>query len=86
MTKERILDAGVDLWPDITLKAVADAADLKHTAVLYYFPTVSALKTAVARHAVEKGNSRVIVQLLAQKHPSVKDMPPAQRIHHFNSI
>ncbi len=84
-TKEKILEAGVKLWPNITAQAVAAEAKMTHPNVLYHFPG-DTLKFAVAEHAVRKGESRVIVQLMAEKHPAIKNLSAADRIRHFNAI
>jgi AcrR family transcriptional regulator len=84
-TKERILDAGVKLWPNITLQAIADEAKLTHPAILYHFPGVT-LKREIIKHAIKTGESRIIVQLIAAKHPAIRGMSEADRIRHFNLI
>lgn len=84
--KQKILDVGVSIWPDVTLSSVARAAGFKsHASVSYYFPN-DELKDAVAAHAVETNNSRVIVQLLAINHKTVKRMPKDQREKHLRKI
>lgn len=86
-TKQKILNAGLDLWPDVTLQGVARALDLNsHVNIFYYFKNVAELKDAVAAHAVETGNSRVIMQLVAANHAAVKDLSQADRIRHFNAV
>ena len=84
-TKSNILKAGVVLWPDITLQAIADKLGVSRQAIHQHFPD-DTLKYAVAEHAVKIENSRVIVQLLADRHPLVEDLTPADRIKHFNAI
>lgn len=84
-TKEKILNAGLKLWPNITLQSIADKTDMTHAAVLYHFPA-GTLEYKIAEYAIEKGNSAVIVQLIATKHPAAKKLTAAQRIKHFNAI
>lgn len=85
-TKERILKAAVKLWPDVTLEAVAKAANIKsHQAVLYHFPN-GTLRDAVAEYAVKTENSAVIVQLIATDHAAVRSMSPSERNKHFSAI
>lgn len=84
-TRAKILKIGLGLWPNITLQAVADKIGMTHATVLYHFPGGS-LKDAVAFHAVEKGNSRVIVQLIASNHPAIRKMSKAQRAKHFKAV
>lgn len=86
-TRLNILNAGLTLWPDLTFEGVARVLKLNsHTNVVYHFRTVGALKDAVAAHAVETGNSRVIMQLVAANHPAVKKLSQADRIRHFNAV
>lgn len=84
-TREKILNAGVALWPDVSALAVAHAAGLTHPAVLYHFPD-GTLKDAIAEHAVDVGESRVIIQLIAADHKAIKSLSAADRIRHFNAI
>lgn len=83
-TREKILNAGLNLWPNVTASTVGRAAGLSHAAVLYHFP--GTLRDAVADHAVATGDSRVIVQLMAAGHSAVDKLSPADRIKHFNAI
>lgn len=85
--KEKILEAGLKLWPEITYNGVARALELNsHVNVIYYFKTSKALKDAVADYAVKTGNSRVIMQLVAADHPAVARLSQADRIRHFNAV
>ena len=82
-TKEAILKAGLELWPDVTPSTIAAKLGITHAAVLYHFPNV---KGAVAQYAVETDCSPVIVQMLATNHKLVRDMPVAERLRHFTAI
>ena len=82
-TKEAILKAGLELWPDVTPSTIAAKLGITHAAVLYHFPNV---KEAVAQYAVENDCSPVIVQMLATNHKLVRDMPAAERLRHFSSL
>lgn len=82
-TKEEILKAGLELWPDVTPSAIAAKLGITHTIVLYHFSNV---KEAVAQYAVDNDCSKVIVQMLATNHKLVKDMPAAERLRHFTAI
>ena len=82
-TKEEILKAGLELWPDVTPSTIARKIGITHTAVLYHFSNV---KEAVAQYAVDNDCSPVIVQMLATNHKLVKDMPAAERLRHFTAI
>ena len=84
-TKENILKAGVKLWPDVSLSAVARAVGLTHPAVLYHFPD-DTLKNAIAAYAVQKNNSQVIVQLIATGHAAVAKLSSADRTKHLSCM
>lgn len=80
-----ILNAGVELWPDVTLSAVARKLNMTHAAISYHVP-FHLLKQKVAEHAVATGNSRVIVQLISEKHPAVAHLTPGERSAHLFSV
>lgn len=82
-TKEEILKAGLELWPDVTPSTIAAKLGITHAIVLYHFSNV---KEAVAQYAVDNDCSKVIVQMLATNHKLVKDMPAAERLRHFSSL
>ena len=82
-TKEEILKAGLELWPDVTPSTIAAKLGITHAIVLYHFPNV---KEAVAQYAVDNDCSKVIIQMLATNHKLVKDMPAAERLRHFSSL
>ena len=84
-TREKILNAGVELWPDVTLSAVARKLDMTHAAISYHVP-FHLLKQKVAEHAVATGNSRVIVQLISEKDPAVAHLTPGERSAHLFSV
>lgn len=84
-TRKRILEAGVKLWPNPTLSNVAREIGLAHSAILYHFKTES-FRDDIAAYAVETGNSRVIIQLIAEDHPAVADLSPGERNAHFASV
>lgn len=84
-TKKRILQAGVDIWPDLSLTKVAAKANLTHAAVLYHFSR-DALRDAVAEYAVQTRASRVIVQLITEGHRAVADLSPGERSAHFFAV
>lgn len=83
--KKKILDAGVSLWPDVTPSTVARKLEMTHAAVLYHY-TATALKDAVAVHAVENKNASVIVSLLAMKHKATRDLTQEERDHYWRKI
>lgn len=83
--RERILKAGLDLWPNVTAREIGRALEISHSAVLYYYKG-DGLKDAVAKYAVETGNSKIIVQLLAVGHSAVKGMETELRHKYADTI
>jgi len=84
-TKEKILKAGVKRWPDVNLSVVARDIGLTRQAVFTHFPK-DTLKDAVAVYAVEKNNSKVIVQLIGSGHKAIKNLSKTSRAKHFSAI
>lgn len=85
-TRIKILEAACSIWPVTNLAKIAEAAGLKsHRSVSYYFATEE-LKDLVAEYAVNSGNSRVIVQLLAMDHIAIKSLSALERKKHLNKI
>lgn len=89
-TRQLILSAGVELWAkdpcEVTVRRIADALGLSYHAILYHFATVAELRAAIAAYAVEVGNSAVIVQLIAVKHPAIADLEPWQRVYYLGAV
>lgn len=85
-----ILKAGVELWErgeQPTASAIAKALGLAaHASVLYHFKGAADLAASLARYAVESGNSRVIVQMIATEHPAVADMDHDRKRYHLAII
>lgn len=84
--KRNILEAGVALWPNVTARAVARQIGTSHTIVLYHFGDIAGLKIAIAKHAIETGNSSVIAQLIAVRHPAVARMSDATAAKHLGLL
>lgn len=84
-TKQKILEAGVKLWPNVTFASIEKETGISRPNILYHYPA-GTLVDAVAEHAIETGESRVIVQLMASGHAAANKLSPADRIRHFNAI
>ena len=84
-TRERILNAGVKVWPNVSLSILGRETGLTHAAISYHFP-LEQLRDRVAEHAVAIGASRVIVQLIAEKHPAVAGLSGGERSAHFFTV
>lgn len=83
--KEKILKAGLKIWPDITGKAIGEKTGISRQAVFKHFPQ-GTLKNTIAEYAVKTGHSRVILQLIATDHPAIENLAPSERIKHFNAV
>ena len=83
VTKLKILDAGLKLWPDDSVIAICAKLNKMSRPALNYHFKGDKLKDAVATHAVATGNSRVIAQLVATKHKAVRNMSAEEKSQHM---
>lgn len=81
-TKKKILEAGLTMWGNISLRAIAKKMKLSGTAVNYHFKAHE-LPDAVAAYAVQVKHKGVIKQLIATDHPAVSKMAKAERMTYF---
>jgi AcrR family transcriptional regulator len=84
--KTSILDAGLAMWPHVSVRGLARRIGVTHTAVLYYFSDLDGLRSAVASHAVETDCSRVICHLITEKHPAIGGMLETDRRRHMLNL
>ena len=88
LTKRRILEMGLTLWrvdpAYVTARRIAKELNMSHGTVCYHFPRGErSLKDAIAFHAVQNGESRVIVHLIAMNHKAVSHMDDTARQEHM---
>lgn len=87
--KRDILHTGLMLWRagvEPTARRIAAELGLAgHASVLHHFVTSARLSGALAHYAVEQGESRCIVEMIAKKHPAIENMPDAERIEHLRA-
>lgn len=85
-TRKRILDAGVKLWIEtggnVSPINIGAVLNMTHSAILYHYRTTGALRDAIATHAVSVGDSRVIMHLIALRHPAINDLDTEARDRH----
>lgn len=84
--KAKILQVGIDNWPDVNARAIGRKLLMHHTNILYYFGDVEKLRNAVAAEAVRIGNSRVIVQLMMEKHSAVAALSEDDQQKHWRAM
>lgn len=86
--KAKILNVGIELWPNVTARAIARTIEpnMSHTAILYHFGSAELLALDIARYAVATGNSKIIAQLIVNQHPAVAHMAPATRRKHMQAM
>lgn len=83
-TKRDILDAALTVWPEITYRSVAAAANVAHGTVQYHFP--DDLTAAVAAHALDVDNVPVVCHMLVSGNALVAEMSDVDRAGYFNRI
>lgn len=84
--KSRVLKIAVEQWPVLSVRSIAREADVSHSSILYHFGNQDGLRDAIISYALATGNSRIIVQLIAQNDPSVSDLSEAVKNQHFAGL
>jgi AcrR family transcriptional regulator len=84
VVRAAILRAGLALWRDdpasVTLGRIGTRVGLSRQAVAYHYGgSAEAMRKAIAAHAVEAGDARVIAQLIVARHPAIEGMTDADR-------
>lgn len=64
--KEKILNAGLLLYPDVTITSIAEHLKTSKPSVHYHFKA-DEIKKAVEEHAIQKDHQRVIAKMIALK-------------------
>lgn len=85
----KIIEAGIQLWTDgghsnVTARKIGERIGMTHTNILYHFKDTAQLREAIAKHAVDEKNSKVIVHLIALNHSLVSNMNDAERFRHMS--
>lgn len=84
-TREKILNIGLNLWPDVTVTNIAEKADLTYQAVIYHYPKEK-LKNAIAEHAIEVDDKKVVAQLILANHKFVRNMTSDEKTTYLQSV
>lgn len=87
-TKLSILEMGVRLWrvdpAYVTARRIARELGITHGNIGYHFSRGErSLRDAIAYHAVEQGEARVIVQLIAINHKAAAGLDDQQRLEYM---
>lgn len=83
-TKRDILEMGLRLWlvdpAYVTARRIAAELNIVHGTVGYHFSRGErSLRDAVAFHAVEQGEARVIASLIIERHKAVSHLDDTAR-------
>lgn len=86
--RKKILEKGLQLWrkdaSKVSARNIARELGMSHSGVLYYFQ--GDLKDRLAEYAIEKKDAKVIAQLIASSHPSVKNMDKKTRSYYLSNM
>lgn len=77
--KQDALNAGIELWPHITVRSVAKKIGVAHSAVLYHFKSLEQLKNSIATHAIDTHNVGVVSQMIVSDHPMARTLTAKER-------
>lgn len=83
--KTKILNVGMRFWPVVNARAIGREIGIAHTNVLYHFGDVEGLRNAIANEAVRVKNSKVIAQLIIERHSAVANMDEHERKRHMTA-
>lgn len=88
-TVEGIIATALAIWRETgtpgTARQIGQRMGLRggHSAVLYHFRSVDALKTAVAHEAVRLGDPVIVPQLIVWKHPAASVLSADDRARYL---
>lgn len=82
--KAKVIQAGIDLWHEggesaVTARAIGVRVGRSHAGVLFHFQGVDDLKWQVKCAAIERGDTRIIPQLITAGDPAVAHFTPEMR-------
>ena len=82
--KVRIMDHGLHLWREggktaVTARAIGKALGMSHAGVLYHWDGIEAMRSEIARYAVEKADRDIIPRLILDGHEAVAHFTQEQR-------
>jgi hypothetical protein len=88
ITRYKILKTGLEMWEkdpsSVNAHAISKNMNIVHGTVMYHFP--DGVRNAVALHAVDVGNHKVMAQLIVEGHPAVAGLNPADKKEILSSV
>jgi AcrR family transcriptional regulator len=90
-TRASIIAIGMQVWREqgferVTATRVASLVGITHGAVLYHFKSTDGMRDAIAAHAVWKGDSIIVPQLIAARHPATAQMDNVERSTYLSRL
>lgn len=90
LIKRKILDTGLKLWRknpnSVSARGIGAIIGMTHSAVLYHFKNAEGMRNAIANHAVALNDSKIIMHLIAEGHPSVAHMSSRESAKHMRNM
>lgn len=88
--RTEILEAGVKIWhadpSKVSARNIAKVIGKTHPSIYHHYPNKNRLLTAVANHAIQAGDSVVIVSLILTNSPLVGALTEEERMAHIKSV
>lgn len=80
--KTKILDAGLRLYPNVTITRVAELLEVSKPSVFYHF-NAAEIKEAVEEYAVEIDDKQVIAQMITAKSGGVSHITDKDKLKYL---
>lgn len=81
--KALILTCGIKLWRSdpatVSARRIGKMMDMTHSAILYHYGSADGLRMALATYAVETGDTVIVPQLIAARHPAAASLSDGER-------
>lgn len=88
--KTDILKAGLEIWKKnpnaVNARNVAKMINKTHPTVYHYYPTKRDLVDAIAKYAVDVGDSFIIVSLMLASSPFISGLSEKERQIHLSTV
>ncbi len=80
--KDKILKAGLKLYPNVTITSVADMLEVSKPSVFYHY-RADEIKEAVEEHAVEIDDIQVIAMMITSMNERVDHMSNKDKLKYL---